>query len=256
MLRKTVNPFHSAIRPEHRSEAAAQDLKAAQLNLTTYGNLLTALGLSSTGHPNPSANAFVGALLDTNAANNFGGNQSNILPGLPGSKAVPSFPKVAYHALFHRAHEAIMADPLGVIISTIDSYPWAMNAIFDVLSSDQYFHYNCWVDVSTGSCSSNAIYAWAVLEGGNYLLGADFSNFPSSYAIRYTNSNSLRMSLMQVWSFVLWHQSDIDDRVVVVPEPYTGGQFLNRGISTCFPTLIYAAARDSNQGNYCGNCQY
>jgi len=253
MLRRTVKPFHSAIRPEYQNLAAAQDLKAAQLNLTTYGNLLAALGLSSTGHPNPSANAFVGALLDTNLTNSVAGYQSWALPG---GTAVPLFPKVAYQALFQRAHEAILADPDGTMVLYQSQWPWTQNHAFDVLENDVHWIYYCYVDPLTGICSTNALWAWGMLEGFHFWQGADIPSFPYSYLVRYVDHAALHFSLEQILSFVFWDNSDFDLRTVLAPEPTTGRNFLNRGIGTCFPALIYGGGRDYGDSAYCGNCAY
>jgi len=253
MVKTPAQPWHSQIRPEYAALAAAQDARSVAMNLTPYGSLLTALGLSSSGTSpsSASANPLAGGLLDTNTSNYLVSNPW----GAPGGTSVPNLPRAIWSGTFQRAHDSIVADLNGLFPppgTPLGDYP--NNVIFELLFSDAGPDYLCWNDPSIGGgCNSQSLFAYGVLMGYSWPLFPTTyqTNYP--YAIRYGWDWNMHYSIATVWTFNMYDRGLFETQTWFV-EPYRGVDWLNVGITTCFPDLIYTGGRANN--NYCGNCQY
>jgi hypothetical protein len=264
MFKNLVQPFHSKIRPEYQSLAAIQDAKAVSMNLTSYGSLLSSLGLSSSGHPQPAANPLAGALLDSNSANNV---YSAAWAG-----SVPTFPQAIFAATFQRAHDAILQDPNRVVTLPTDAennYP--QNANIDEVVQEYVLWDDCWQDPSVSyiyprqGCNNVSLWAFVILNGqaeNFWGLGYDsqsysFNPLPQSttqpLVIRYTNNDEpywmVDQNLKAIWFFIMFDNyvpgfKQVFTLPVALGTNNPGSQsiFPNYGITRCLSDVVHSNA--------------
>jgi len=235
-----VQPWHSKIRPEYAALAAAQDAKASALNISTYGQLLSALGLSSTGHSNPNANPLLGGLLDVNAANYLANANT-----LNGDQPVPKMPKAIFAATFHRAHDSILSQWDGLF-----SDYYTGNAAIDLLIDDYGTPlYHCYPDPALGGgvCNNQSIFSFVILTGQTYFLPLSYSNVMSyPYNIKVGDNTALSHSVGAIWAFNMYDQGYVGWELslhTMFNEPYQGTRFADLGITACVPELVYSGTR-------------